>query len=95
MSAIYWTSDNGHYKVVRVLLAAKATVNTQNKVCFNFTNPFLLTYSFYFVQFGQFPLWVASLQGHQKCVELLINAQANVDMQNEVSIHMYRFYTMK
>ncbi len=32
MSAIHWASNNGHDEVVRVLLAAKATVNTQSKV---------------------------------------------------------------
>ena len=38
------------------------------------------------VQSGQSPLWVASGDGHLKCVELLINAGANVDMQDEVSV---------
>ena len=33
-TALYWASDKGHDEIVRVLLAAKATVNTQNKVGF-------------------------------------------------------------
>ncbi len=33
-TALYVASNNGHYEVVRVLLAAKATVNTQTKVSF-------------------------------------------------------------
>ncbi len=38
------------------------------------------------VQSGQSPLWSASFEGHLKCVELLIDAGANVDMQAEVSV---------
>ena len=33
-TALYWASRNGHDEIVRVLLAAKATVNTQTKVGF-------------------------------------------------------------
>ena len=33
-TALYWASDKGHDEIVRVLLAAKATVNTQTKVGF-------------------------------------------------------------
>ena len=36
-------------------------------------------------QSGQSPLWIASFNGHQKCVGLLIDAGANVDIQNKVS----------
>ena len=32
MTALNQASMNGHHEVVRVLLAAKATVNTQDKV---------------------------------------------------------------
>ena len=35
------------------------------------------------VQSGVSPLWIASFEGHLKCVELLIDAGANVDMQEE------------
>ncbi len=38
-----------------------------------------------YVQVGQTPLYVACFCGHQKCVELLINAGANVDTPKEVS----------
>ncbi len=38
---------------------------------------------------GETPLWLASICGHQKCVELLINAGANVDVPNEVSVSSY------
>ncbi len=33
-TAVYWASRNGHDEIVRVLLAAKAAVNTRNKVGF-------------------------------------------------------------
>ncbi len=33
-TAVYWASRNGHDEIVRVLLAAKATVNSQTKVGF-------------------------------------------------------------
>ncbi len=39
-TALYQASSSGHDEVVRVLLAAKATVNTQSKVSF-FANTFL------------------------------------------------------
>ena len=31
-------------------------------------------------------MWVASFDGHQKCVNLLIEAGANVDVPKEVSV---------
>ena len=38
------------------------------------------------VQWGESPFWLASWKGHQKCVRLLINAGANVDVPKEVSV---------
>ncbi len=38
------------------------------------------------MQSGQTPLWSASFDGHNKCVELLIDAGANVDIPDEVSV---------
>ena len=46
------------------------------------------------IQLGQSPLISASYYGHQKCVGLLIDAGANVDMQKEVSSCMHGFYTL-
>ena len=37
-------------------------------------------------QYGGSPLYSASFHGHQKCVHLLIEAGANVDVPNEVSV---------
>ncbi len=90
-SALYWASDNGHDEIVRVLLAAKATVNIQNKVGFvvqtiSHNMLFTLFSSYIYVQSGQTPLWVASFDGHQKCMELLIDVGANVDVPREVSV---------
>ena len=38
-SALHAASSNGHDEVVRVLLAAKATVNTQSKVSYSTVEP--------------------------------------------------------
>ncbi len=40
-TAVYWACDNGHDEIVRVLLAAKATVNTPDKVGFVVQTHFL------------------------------------------------------
>ncbi len=40
------------------------------------------------VQLGETPLWKASFEGHQKCVDLLIDAGAN-DIPSEVSVSRY------
>ena len=37
-------------------------------------------------QSGESPLYTASFNGHQKCVNLLIEAGANVDVPTEVSV---------
>ena len=37
-------------------------------------------------QHGESPLYAASFNGHQKCVHLLIEAGANVDVPKEVSV---------
>ncbi len=74
---------------MRVLLAAKATVNTQNKVVLlykHISHNMLFTLFSSYVQSGQTPVWKASFNGHQKCLELLIDAGANVDVLSEVSV---------
>ncbi len=40
----------------------------------------------YYVQWGQSPLWSASFNDRLKCVQLLIDAGAQVDVQDEVSV---------
>ncbi|XP_064395496.1 ankyrin-3-like isoform X2 [Halichondria panicea] len=96
-TALYWASRNGRDEIVRVLLAAKATVNTQTK---SGETP-LWTASFNGHQKcmellidaganvdvpredGVTALWVAAQEGHERAVELLIAAKAQVNIQNE------------
>ncbi len=40
------------------------------------------------LQWRQSPLYVASFNGHQKCVQLLLEAGAIVDVQEEVSVRV-------
>ncbi len=75
---------------MRVLLAAKATVNTQTKVGFvvqtHFPQHAVHIVFLLYVQSGETPLWTASFDGHKKCVKLLIDAGANIDVPKEVSV---------
>ena len=73
--------------MVRALIEAGATVDTQDKVSqivYARMCILLLTLC-YHSQFGQTPLYLASFCGHQKSVELLNQAGANVDIPEEVS----------
>ena len=36
-------------------------------------------------QDGCTPLWIACYRGHTRCAELLLNAKADVNVQNKVS----------
>ncbi len=88
-TALYIASCEGYDEVVRVLLAAKATVNTKRKVSFvvqTLSSQHAVIIVSHYVQWGETPLMSASFKGNQKCVELLIDAGANVDMQKEVSV---------
>ena len=92
-TALYLASMNGHDKVVRILLAAKARVNTQDKVrslgMENRLTVLLIIYPICdVVQWGQSPLWLASSNGHQECVKLLVDAKAMVDIQKAVSVYI-------
>ncbi len=88
-TAVYCASRNGHDEVVRVLLAAKVTVNTQDKVGFvvqTISHNMLFTLFSSYVQSGETSLYAASFYGHQKCLELLIDAGANINVPEEVSV---------
>ena len=39
-----------------------------------------------YVQWGESPIWTASLGGQEKCVDQLIKAGANVDVPKDVSV---------
>ena len=73
--------------MVRALIEAGATVDTQDKVsqivyiCVHY----LLTMCCH-SQFGQTPLYLASFYGHQNYVELLIQTEVNVDVPQKVNI---------
>ena len=38
------------------------------------------------LQTGESPLWTASFHGYLKCVELLLEGGASVDVQEEVNV---------
>ncbi len=40
------------------------------------------------LQYGESPLYSASFNGHQKCVQLLLEAGAIVDVQTNVSVRV-------
>ncbi len=88
-TAVHWACVNEHDEIVRVLLAAKATFNTQTKVGLlykHISHSMLFTLFSSYVQSGQTPLYSASFSGHQQCIELLIDAGASVDVPKEVSV---------
>ncbi len=104
-TALHLASANGYDEIVRVLLAAKARVNTQDKVsclfCLHYVymlytadnyiqSHVIMLFMFYVmhVQWKQSPVFLASFKGHHKCVDLLINAGANVDLQKAVSVSL-------
>ena len=73
--------------MVRVLLAANATVNTQDKVAH--CAIVFLTYTCFVcghLQDGHTPLWAASFHGHQICAQLLIEAGAHVNAPKQVRL---------
>ncbi len=47
---------------------------------------FLFTHDI--LQSGESPLYLSSFYGHQKCVQLLLEAGAIVDVQEEVSVRV-------
>ena len=72
--------------MIGVLLAAKATVSTLDKVCMTFYFCLLVFNGGWLTtQNGVSPLMSACFHGHLKVVELLIGAGANVKFQNEVN----------
>ena len=87
MTALNWACrEKGRHEVVRALIEAGATVDTQDKVSqIGCVYIILLTMSCH-SQYGQTPLYLASSHGHQNYVELLIQTGANVDVPRQVSI---------
>ena len=46
----------------------------------------MITCTHLYVQWGESPIWTASFNGHEECVDQLIKAGANVDVPKEVSV---------
>ena len=57
-----------------------------------------MTFSFFYIQWGQTPLLLAIESGHSDVAQLLINKRASIDVTNEVSkpnqSHKETFYSV-
>ena len=90
---LFVASDEGHFDIVRILIEAKAQVNTQAKVCcsyhsqhniFSYKMKMQLTFC---SQHGWTALHAAAENGKVDVVRLLIEAKAHVDIKTKVHIH--------
>jgi ankyrin repeat protein len=90
-TALLWAAENGHIEVVRILIAAGATLQVLDKVRVPdhaFIALQLSNYNSYRCgagQDGRTALMLASLKGHEEVVELLLAAGADLHLQNNVS----------
>ena len=80
-------SFNGHVDIVRILIEAKAKVNTQDEVCcYKITHckTCICKYIYLCPQNGVTALYLAAQEGKVDVVRLLIDAEAQVNIQTEV-----------
>ena len=82
-TAIYVAAANGHLMAVKLLIAAKAQADIQNKVRFNCF--FLVKTKRICIQHGWTALHRASQKGHSEIVRMLLKAKADVNIKTNVS----------
>ena len=93
-------SFEGRVVIIRILIEARAQVNTQNEVCCFYhqkthcmlypTHYLHMRYFYFFPQDGWTALHMAAQEGKVDVVRLLTEAKAHVNIQTEVHVHTVR-----
>ena len=80
---------NAQTQIAHTIVFVHTTIHTHNTYHTHHTQPphtHTCTHNTMCMQDGYFPLYVASQEGHDRIVEMLLQAEATVDLQNKVVI---------